>query len=136
MVGHDVDAGQREGRSVDAVGAVDDEFLRREFLDVRGYFGRPGGGHVHVAEDGAAELVACFVGEDGGVFGVGEVCVGVAVGEEVVDVGFEVGDYGGVGVELLDEWGDGRGGGGDVYAAEAEEGEFAAVVVVLFMVCC
>ena len=49
-----------------------------------------------------------------------------------MDVGFEVCDYGGIGVELLDEWKDGRGCGRDVDAAEAKEGEFAAVVVVLF----
>ena len=132
VVGHDVDAGDGEVGRVEAVGAVDDEFVRGEGFDVAGYFGAPGGGHVLVAEDGAAELVAGFVGEDCGVFGVGEVCVGVEVREEVMDVGFEVGDYGGVGVELLDQRGDRRGGGGDVDAAEAEEGEFAAVVVVLF----
>ena len=48
----------------------------------------------------------------------------------MADVGLEVLDDGGVGVELLHEGG--RGGGGEVEAAEAEEGEFATVVVVLF----
>lgn len=103
VVRDDVDCLDWEVVLVDAVGAVDDEFLGRELFNVCGYLGGPGDGHVHVTEDGTAELVACLVGKDCGILCVSEVRVGIAVREEGMNVVLEVGDYGGVCVELLDE---------------------------------
>lgn len=60
--------------SVDAICAIDGEFAGPQRADVREDFVRPGCGDVFVAEGGAAEFVARFIGEDGRVFGVGELC--------------------------------------------------------------
>jgi len=57
-----------------AVRAVDREFLKGERFDVGENFVRPGRGDGFVAEDGAAEFVAGLVGEDCGLYGVGELC--------------------------------------------------------------
>lgn len=61
--------------SVDAICAIDGEFAGPQRADVREDFVRPGCGDVFVAEGGAAEFVAGLVGEDGRVFGIGELCV-------------------------------------------------------------
>jgi hypothetical protein len=60
--------------SVDAICAINGEFAGPQRADVREDFVRPGCGDVFVAKGGTAEFVAGFVGEDGRVFGVGELC--------------------------------------------------------------
>lgn len=133
MIGEDVDLFDGEMGLVDAVRAVLDQFLRSQLFDVRGDLLRPGVGHVFVAEGGSAELVAGLVGVDGRVVGVGEAGVGVYVGQERVDVGFEIVDYCPVRVEFEDGGVDGTVaiGGRDVDATPAKKGIFAAVVVIL-----
>ena len=71
MVGEDVDGGDVEVSFVDAIGAVNNEFVGCKSLDEGGYFRRPGHGYVLITEDGSAKLVTCFVCEDSGVLGVG-----------------------------------------------------------------
>ncbi len=100
VIREDIDLRHGEVGFINAISAVDDEFVRGEGFDQGGDFLGPGVGNVHVAEGGAAEFVAGFVHGDGGVLGVGEAGVGVFVGEEVGDVVFEVLDYGCVGVKL------------------------------------
>ena len=118
MIREDIDGGDVEMGFVDTVGSVHYEFVRREFLDEGGDFRCPSDGHFLIAEDGTAELVACFVGDDSGILGVGEASVGVYVGEEVENIVLEVLDDGWVGVEFLDKRVHfGRITGGDVYSS-------------------
>ena len=100
MVREDINGRDSEVGFVDAVGAVNNQFLRRHRLDERCNFLGPGIGYVQVAERRATQLVAGLVHSDGGVLGVGEAGVRVFVSEKVADVIFEIGDDGGVGVEL------------------------------------
>ena len=131
MVIEGIDTGDVEMRLVDAIRAVDAEFVRPEFLDVPADLVCPLDRNVFVGENGSTKLVAGFVCEDGRVFGVGEARIRVDVREEVFDVVFEIVDDGPVRVELLHERIYRRSGAADVDPAEAKEVEFAAVIVVV-----
>jgi len=74
MVREYIDTRNVQMSSVNAVRSINSEFLRPKSLDVRRDLTRPVCGNVFVAEGRAAELIAGFVGEDCGVFGVGELC--------------------------------------------------------------
>lgn len=77
VVGEDVDFSDDEVGPVDAVGAVDDKFVGREFLHEGGNFLRPAVGDVLIAKNRAAELVTCLIGLRGIVsFGFGTLRIG------------------------------------------------------------
>lgn len=116
-------------RGIDAVRAVNDQLAWAESLDILRDLLYPSARHVHVAPDGAVELVARLVGENSGVLCVSEPGVGVLVRHVDADVVLEVVDDLAVREELVDE---GRGVVlRNVNAAPAEEVESAPVVVVL-----
>lgn len=121
----------RKMTAVHPIRAINKQLVRGQFLHVGANFTHPVNRHVHVAPYRTGELIAALIGENGRVFGIGQVRVSVDVREKCVNVGFE-GRYDGVVcVELLDEGAGGVGGLGEVEACPAEEIIFPAVIVVL-----
>lgn len=64
---------------IDAISTINDEFMRAELLDVLGYLLRPGDRNVLVSEFGTPEFGTCLVGKDGGIVGIAQTGVRVAV---------------------------------------------------------
>ncbi len=52
-----------------------------EFLDELANFPDPFYGHVFISPLQTSEFISSFIADDGGVFSVGEACVGIHVGK-------------------------------------------------------
>jgi hypothetical protein len=79
MVTIDIHFWDTEMSCIDAISAINDEFMRAELLDVLGDFLRPGDRNIFVSEFGTTQLVTCLVGKDGGIVGIAHTGVRVAV---------------------------------------------------------
>jgi len=130
VIAEDINHRQFEMRSINAIRPIQNKLIlrpRQAFHEGRNLLD-PRIRNVFVAEDGAGKFVSSLDDGDGGIFGVGEPCVGVFVREEVGDVVLECGDDGFVGVELLHARVDGAVAfaGVEIEAEPAEENEFSS----------
>ena len=89
---------------VDTVGAINTKLVGSQLFDELADFSCPFDWDVFVTEVETAELVTRLVTNDGRVLGVGKASVGIYVRQKMLNVGLEIIDNRGVGVELHRFW--------------------------------
>lgn len=93
---------------INTVGAVNAELVRSKLLDKLADLSCPLHWHVFVIEIVTAEFVACFISDDCWILSICETSVRIYMRQEMLDVGLEVVDDGGVVIELHRFWWVGR----------------------------